>query len=342
MVQKSDGFRPLLPMCSLLLLVTIGCSDDMSGRERSENDWIDARADLGGTDADTSPDADDAAVEDSGPDGSDSGADTDAGDPVTAKGWYRPSFESALFIPEPDLFESNWADGCTLQARQEFEDTEVEHWWANGIPETNLLAFFPPNATTDSQKIGLVEATGILSTPGQHGHLGGYDRTFDVTSSSVDVCGTFEALGHCVVPRGWCTKEDQEPFELVDTYLVRELPGAQPEEPTLFYNLKLSSDKSGEWTELRLDLAVPGDDQTADGGELPLYTVDELYEVSLTRHTEAAAITDTAFHDLTGWVALDTTALRESIYVSIAGVDADGNEAHIWGYFAVDETIAYP
>jgi hypothetical protein len=187
-----------------------------------------------------------------------------------------------------------------------------------------------------------VEASGTVSSLGQHGHLGAYDRTFEATSASGDTCATFEALGHCVVPQGWCASEDVETFELVDTYLVREIPGAQPPSPTHYYELTLSSDKTGEWTELRVNLDVPSHDQTTTNGQFPTYRVDQLYGASLTRHTEAFTTSDTTYTNLDGWVALDTISLRESIYVSLSGEDDQGNEVHVWGHFAVDETLAYP
>ncbi len=347
-------FRNATVIASLTLLCACAtaCSDDVASQNNA--DWIDAGADLGSTDAgvdtsspDTSDTTDDTSVVDAGQDVADTqdtGADTaDTSGQMTTLGWYKPSFESAMFVPEPSVLEGDWEDGCTLPLWQRAEDAGAEMWWANGISETELLGMYPPTASVGSgRKIGLVEATGTVSALGQHGHLGAYDRSFDVTSSSVDVCGTFERLGHCVVPQGWCTKRDVEAFELVDTYLIREIPGAQPSEPTLFYDLTISSDKSGEWTELRLSLAVPGEDQSADNGQLPVYKIDELREVSLTEHTEAYTVTDTQFGDLTGWVALDTISLQESIFVSIAGEDANGNEVHVWGHFSVDETIAYP
>jgi hypothetical protein len=326
------------------MLLFGGCSDDTDQVE--SGDWIDAAADLGGSDATIDTDEPDTDQRDASADVNtdDAGGDADDGSgDVSTRGWYSVAFESSLFVPDPSLFQGGWAEGCPVDLWSSAEAVDAERWWANGIGESSLLQAYPPTATAPQEgRIGLVDATGTVSALGQHGHLGAYDRQFDVTSSNVDVCGTFEALGHCVVPQGWCTKRDVEAFELVDTYLVRELPGVQPDEPTLYYNLTISSDKSGEWTELRLNLAVPGDAQSADGGELPLYTVDQLYEVNLTEHTEAYTVTDTRFANLSGWVALDTTALRETIYVSIAGKDDSGNEVHIWGHFAVDETIAYP
>ncbi|MFP4600129.1 MAG: hypothetical protein ACOC9W_00225 [Persicimonas sp.] len=95
-------------------------------------------------------------------------------------------------------------------------------------------------------------------------------------------------------------------------------------------------------SELRLSLSVPGHDQSADNGEFPAYTVDELYDASLSEYAEAATTGETRYENLSGWVALDTISLRESIYVSISGTDEDGNEAAVWGHFAVDETSAAP
>ncbi len=365
MAQKSVGIARLTTLFAVVALFgagTAGCSDDTSGEDNDDGGWIDHSGDA----ADAGPDAegDDASDgdtghvdtghldtghvdighdADTGPDADTSDAGTDG--QITTRGWHRSSFESSMFVADESLLSGDWEQGCALPLWQNAEDAGVERWWVNGIPMSAPLETYPPTATSgQGTLVGLFEATGQLSELGQHGHLGAYDRSFDVSESELDVCGTFEALGHCVVPPAgqWCTQQDVETFELIDTHLTRRIPGVQPDEPTQYYELAISSDKSGEWSELRLSLSVPGHDQSAENGEFPVYTVDELYGASMVEHAEAATTSDTRYENLTGWVALDTVSLRESIYVSISGVDEDGNEAAVWGHFAVDETIAAP
>lgn len=332
MTRKTDWIFRTAALVAFALLAA-ACSDDISSRQAdSDAEWIDPSDDVRA----------DAGVDASQDIGADADIPPDADGRLTAVGWYKPGFESALFVPDTSLLTGDWQSGCRLPLWQNADAAGAEKWWASGIPQSQTLAIYPPSANASGSGIGLIEASGRVSELGEHGHLGAYDRNFEVTSSRLDTCGAVEALGHCLVPQGWCVNRDVEDFELVDTHLRRELPGAQPSEPTLFYDLTIGSDKSGEWTEIRLSIDMPGDDQNAEGGQLPLYTVDELRDVSLTQHTEAFHVSDTRYENLTGWAALDTTALRETIMVSISGTDDDGNQVHVWGQFPVDETLSYP
>lgn len=323
------------------------CSDGTSSAGGDAGGWIDTAGDDDDVDV-GEPDAD-ASEADTPRDGGD--VEIDPVDVTTTRGWYLSSFETSLFVPDPTLLSADWSSddpqgSCRLPLWQNAEAAGVERWWANGISASETLDIFPP-MTHDNRapQLGLIEATGEVSELGQHGHLGGYDREFEVTSSQLDICGSFERLGHCVVPPpgAWCTAHDARSGEFDNTHLARTIPGVQPAEPTLFYDLRVSSDTSSELSALVLSIAVPGDDQSADDGQFPTYTTGELYDVSLRREeSQSPTSTDTTYQDLTGWVALDTISLRESIYVSISGTDADGNEAAIWGHFVVDETLALP
>ncbi|MFB6372708.1 MAG: hypothetical protein ABEN55_06265, partial [Bradymonadaceae bacterium] len=199
---------------SLAVLPSAGCSDRAEGDDwelnaENERERDTAVATDTGTAGETDDDDTGIRVQDTGirPDTrtrQDATATDDAGGTIVERtGWYVTGFERSEFIPRGRATPRGEFDGDECTVGLQNPQRSRKKWWANWLPESEVrsMTAFPPGSENTAWGHGLYDARGRLSDEGRHGHLGEYDRKFQVTEAELDVCGSVRELGHCVVPQ---------------------------------------------------------------------------------------------------------------------------------------------
>jgi hypothetical protein len=263
----------------------------------------------------------------------------DASAEVTHLGWRSEAFEHSGFV----LVEH--VDPARLESCDPYLTAlpGEETWWTGGAAYDGLLALFPhPGGTA---RISLIEATGHLSEPGTYGHMGGYQREFQISSYDVRVCPTVEALGHCVVPgpSDFCQFPAPETYEERETHTVRELPG--PAGAPYSYHVTVTYDPNvGDGTTVfHARFSLPPDEAPA-GPDWEVFEVGDaalgglgLREERLWFYYEEVRYPN----QLSGWVLRHRT--EDLLRISLYGEAGEtGGSLHLWGDFPIDETVAHP
>jgi hypothetical protein len=343
--MQSSVFRGFVALVSLV--VTFGCQDDVQPKQWDLDNPKSDASDVGESSADTGTDAEsgdvrsdadmfmgyDVGSDDVGPDG---GGDVgrDLGPTLmTATGWYSSAFEHSGFVADSGGTPSVMVTESDCSPYVTPPDT-VENWWTVGAPLNDARTLVAGGGS-----LSRMELTGELSPPGMYGHLGAYDRRFDVTEGSVLVCETARVVGHCVYPKpnDLCVIPSMsavDPDSDPKPYLTETL-GGQPNSPTS-YELRLTYDEG--MPDSRTDVALRW--SLASNPDMPV-GVDELESVSLEVEEHGVAFAIIPYDVLDGWVAHGPTAGDEWM-VSVTGETEGGRSLRVWGSFPVDETIALP
>ena len=246
------------------------------------------------------------------------------------------AFEHSAFVPAASADEAA-LDRCEpYLIAAEGEET----WWVGGPAAGDLLPFFPsPNGT---ERIALMNANGWLSPPGSYGHDGSYQRDFDLVTWEVLACDTVARLGHCVLPRtdDYCLFPEPEHEYGLEKHLVRILPGPagadSPYELSTVYN----PDVADGVTIFRLDITLPAA-ESPNPGDWDVFEVPDLVSLSVREIREWFYYQEIPYpNSHEGWVLRHR--LSDLLLVSISAKAADDRALHLWGYFPVTETIAYP
>lgn len=301
-------------------------ADVAADTEANADTIVDAVADTPDLEPDTEPDV----IPDVVP---------DTGETVTLRGWYSQAFEHSGIIPEDEVNNASFDSGCTAYLIP-LEDGE--QWWTVTSTPPGL-ALHPAPHNVGFERVGLVEATGVVHNNGPTGHLGQYDRDFDLQDSTLFACETVERLPHCLTPRtdDLCfTGLDVEGLT-VRHELVEILPG--PMGNTEVFELRIiTGENVGDGrTDLVLHFNVeradhfPEDDRYGyDAEQVEVaHAVFELHGLFYQEVPFEVRSTD-------GWLTVDRS--DASVELSLELLGEDGRSTTVWGDFPITDTIALP
>lgn len=359
------------------LLVTVGCGgqtgpdswnfddeSDRSGAPRSSSDSS-SSADAGGSpdpsgapsvDAGSTPDTSGPrTAEDAGtaPEVAvDVGTDDAGPRTVDRSGWHIGGFERSEFVPQEDVSVEASFDGGDCEVGLAETQRERERWWARWRPdpEPREISLFSRHFSDDRspsrfERAGYYRVRGRLTSEGEYGHLGKYDRRLTVTEAELDVCRSVSRLAHCAVPTvdgpncavldrrelGRRTDESLEQDRFVRKYLKDDSEAVR-------YALRVKSNAADSWS-FRLSF-------TSESGpvEASNVSVDNLTGASLSARTGWTP--EREYTNLEGWVGRVPETKGEALYVSVSGSlaeDDSGDETshpsrvHVWGTYTVEE-----
>ena len=358
---------PRAATASLLALATTaliaGCVDrDEDRRWRIDEDTSDTRTDPPDT---TPPD------DTTGPDMSLDVLPNDVADPDTAGedapdattqtethvGWYQNAFETSAFTPDADVQR----DGESCRLLMSGPGT-TERWWTNGIGREEVHRVVGTNAGPRGW-VGLVKAPGEVSPQGEDGHLGAYDRQFDVSSVERMPCRTWEVMGKCVLPRtgdtcydGIARTTEDAPSEKLERHVSG--PDGGDDAPTR-YTLDVEFDErvADGGARVHVDMMLPA--KMDDGNGQTRWRADEIQNLQVEKRCAwigGIYAINYPSDDVTGWVrrfddpqTSDEAPLKIHLTTGqgtpdepMDGAPCQPNPFKLWGHHEVDEVVGQP
>ncbi|MFT6396453.1 MAG: hypothetical protein ACJAYU_001196 [Bradymonadia bacterium] len=348
------------PQIFVLLTLLLGCGTDPAADVPSESD---AGTDSSDTTPDTSADAETDAHPDSAEDvdpdavadtkdtaGPDVEPDTaerdvepdiqpDAEELVTQRGWYSHADEHSGFIPEGDINNASFDAGCNAYL---VPLDDGEQWWTVA-DEPAGLALHPATHEIGFERMGLIEATGIVRSDGPTGHWGEYERDFALFETTLLACETVERMPRCLTPR---TEEicfgglDVEGLT-VRHVLVEVVPRALGNIQSFQLRITTGENVGDGRTDiilhfgLELSDAIPEDDRYG-------YTVGQIEVTHTIFEFHAFPYQEIPFElrKADGWITLDRS--DASIELSLDLAHEDGSNFYLWGDFPITDTLIMP
>ena len=275
--------------------------------------------------------------------------DTDGRELIEEEGWYVTGFEQSEFIPQEEIRPRGRFDGGECRVALQNQTRQRERWWANWrLPSSprNQLQMFPPDDVTDGRPVssyGFYDVRGHLSPEGEYGHLGGYNRKFEIIEAEIDVCRSVSQLGHCAVPSVSgpnCVVTNRTEIGRDDDERMTKRQFSQHARPSgeSRYTLGLGSNHVDSW-----DIQLTFVSDSGPVGE-EVREVDGLESVNMAiRGGWTGAQTYTG---LRGWVAAVPNTESETLYVSISGTLPESADArrvperlHVWGAYTVTQLL---
>ena len=275
--------------------------------------------------------------------------DTDDRELIEEEGWYVTGFEQSEFIPQEEIHPRGRFDGGNCRVALQNPALDRERWWTNWtLPRSprNQLQMFPPDDVTDGRPVshyGFYDVRGRLSPKGEYGHLGGYDRKFEIVEADLDVCRSVSQLGHCAVPsvsgpNCVVTNRTEIGRDSDETMTKRQFSRHTRPSVASRYTLGLGSNQVDSWD---IQLTFTSDSEPV--GE-EVRAVDNLENVELTIRGGWTGTQN--YTGLRGWVAAVPNTESETLYVSISGTlpeSADARQVperlHVWGAYTVDQLL---
>ncbi len=252
-------------------------------------------------------------------------------------GWHSSAEEHAGVVAAADV-DNDLLDACSswLMAAD-----GGETWWTYGTSAEALLPLYPNPDHWAGIGLGLI--TGHLSSLGQYGHMGMYDRELWVTGWELAVCATVERARHCVAPRAqdFC----QLPEAYYDTrriHLSRILPGPAGDSDLFALTIYYDEGVGDGETRILINFGLPHITDPGPSGWTNIPAA-ELTDLTIAQERLWFAYELIPYPDaLDGWVLRSTNTESEVLRLSLSAQTANGQPLHIWGDFPVNDTIGYP
>lgn len=352
MFQKSEFWSSVL----LALIVSFaGCND-----QRSSGGW--------GFDTD-SPSSDAAVSTDAGGDdqpkldthesqpadsNESDGSSADTRIPVDTgpgwteqEGWYVQGFEQSEFIPDDGPYPRGIFDNgeCSIRLQDVYQ--EREKWWAAWTPrpEPETMSAYPPGAEPRSDVPGFYRTRGKLSPKGSYGHLGGYDRKFEVVEAELDRCQSVAELGHCTTPKPGsdpCVITDRTPADDRNAPFEKDVfARLDTTDGGLVYVLQLHQPRTDHGSRIEIEFPVAPTEGSHEGG-IPLEESAENSNFDPRFSMETTTLGGThryGYDNVTGWVGPVPGFDADVWYVSISGTDLRVDDPEIHEQFDVPDRL---
>jgi hypothetical protein len=250
-------------------------------------------------------------------------------------GWYGYAFEHVGFVPEANVDPEQF-DDCTgyVMAAEGEED-----WWVSSPVQVPSLSFYPQ--IDGYERLGLVRVAGVLSTPGEYGHMGMYERELALTSAELLPCETARETRHCLVPPAgeYCVLPEPPNVQTRSYGLVRTVGGAYAAESLelrIRHNELIDDGETDILVAFSLSL---GDGPGPDAWQA--FPVESIGAVTL-REIHSWLYYEEIDHPnaQAGWVLRHEGS--DTYRISLDGRAADDTRLHVWGDFTVTETIYAP